>query len=204
MNFYTSVNRYGNNILYRGFENGKRISQKIPYGPTLFIPTTKETGWYNLKNLPVQPVHFDTMREAGDFIKKYDGVDNFPVYGMTNYVTQFIEGRFAVSPEVRKDKVNITSLDIEVHSEDGFPFVEDAEHPVVAITMKSNLSDTYYIWGLKDYDEGMCKVSKRSTISSAKMKSRCCFLGWVIGKTLGTVPTLLLVGTLVCLTFPIS
>ena len=176
MNFYTSVNRYGNNILYRGFENGKRISQKIPYGPTLFIPTTKETGWYNLKNLPVQPVQFDTMREAGDFIKKYDGVDNFPVYGMTNYVTQFIEDRFAVSPEVQKDKVNITSLDIEVHSEDGFPFVEDAAHPVVAITMKSNLSDTYYIWGLKDYDEDLCKVEGVKAIHYIKCKDEISLL----------------------------
>ena len=38
MNFYTSVNRYGNNILYRGFESGKRVEKKIPYMTSLFIP----------------------------------------------------------------------------------------------------------------------------------------------------------------------
>ena len=90
MNFYTSVNRYGNNILFRGVEDGKRTSKKVPYMPTLFIKSDKETGWNNLQNESVLPKTFDTMREATDFVKRYDNVDNFPVYGTTNYVTQFI------------------------------------------------------------------------------------------------------------------
>lgn len=180
MDFYTSVNRYGNNILYRGFRNGKRIEEKIKFNPTLFIPTDKDTGYTNLKGQPVHPVYFDTMREAGDFIKKYDGVDNFPVYGMTNYVTQFITDRFKGSPEVHKDKVNITSLDIEVHSEDGFPFVEEAAHPVVAITMKNNQSDTYYIWGLKDYEEDKCQIEGVEAIHYIKCKDEIdLLLSWL-------------------------
>ena len=158
MNFYTSVNRYGNNILYRGFEDGKRIEKKIPYMPTLFIPSTKETGWFNLQNQPVQPVTLDSMKDARDFIAKYDGVDNFPVYGTTNYVTQYITDRFPGEIKFEREKINVTSIDIEVHSEDGFPFVAEAAHPVTAITMKSNLSDTYYVWGLKDYDPDKCPV----------------------------------------------
>ena len=180
MNFYTSVNRYGNSIMYRGVRNGKRVQEKVKFNPTLFIPTDKDTGYTNLKGNPVQPVNFDTMKEAGDFIKKYDGVDNFPVYGMTNYVTQFITDRFKGSPEVHKDQVNITSLDIEVHSEDGFPFVEEAAHPVVAITMKSNLTDTYYIWGLKDYEEDKCKVDGVEAIHYIKCKDEVgLLLSWL-------------------------
>ena len=158
MNFYTSVNRYGNNILYRGFEDGKRIEKKIPYMPTLFIPSTKETGWFNLQNQPVQPVTLDSMRDARDFIAKYDGVDNFPVYGTTNYVTQYITDRFPGEVKFEREKINVTSIDIEVHSEDGFPFVAEAAHPVTAITMKSNLSNTYYVWGLKEYDPDKCPI----------------------------------------------
>ena len=158
MNFYTSVNRYGNNILYRGFEAGKRIEKKIPYMPTLFIPSTKETGWFNLQNQPVQPVTLDSMKDARDFIAKYDGVDNFPVYGTTNYVTQYITDRFPGEIKFEREKINVTSIDIEVHSEDGFPFVAEAAHPVTAITMKSNLSNTYYVWGLKEYDPDKCPI----------------------------------------------
>ena len=158
MNFYTSVSRYGNNILYRGFEDGKRIDKRIPYMPTLFVPTDKETGWNNLQNQPVQPMTFDTMRDAGDFIKRHEGIDNFPIYGTTNYVNQFVTDRFPNEIKFDRDKVNVTSIDIEVHSEDGFPFVVDAAHPVTAITMKSNQSDTYYVWGLKDYDPEKCPI----------------------------------------------
>ena len=180
MNFYTSVNRYGNNILYRGYEDGKRISKKIPYTPTLFVPTDKETGWNNLQNQPVQPMNFDTMRDAGDFIKKYDKVDNFPIYGTTNYVTQYVTDRFPNEISFDRSKVNVTSLDIEVHSEDGFPFVENAAHPVVAITMKSNLSDTYYVWGLKDYEPNSCPIDGVSAIHYVKAKDEIdLLLSWL-------------------------
>ena len=122
MNFYTSVNRYGNNILYRGFQDGQRIQKKIQYGPTLFHKTDKETGWNNLQNQPVMPKTFDTMREAREWAKQYEGVDNFPIYGTTNYVTQYITDRFPNDIKFEREKVNVVSLDIEVHSEDGFPF----------------------------------------------------------------------------------
>ena len=170
MNFYTSISRYGNNILYRGFEDGERIAKKIPYSPTLFVPTSHETGWTNLQNKPVAPKTFDTMRDAGDFVKKYDGVDNYPIYGMTNYVTQYVTDRFPNEIKFDREKVNVMSLDIEVHSEDGFPFVADAAHPVTAITMKSNQSDTYYVWGLKDYEPDLCPVEGIEAIHYKKCK----------------------------------
>ena len=180
MNFYTSVNRYGNNILYRGFQDGKRIEKKVKYTPTLFIPTDKETGWNNLHKQPVQPVYFDTMREAGDFIKKYDGVENFPVYGTTNYVNQFVTDRFPGEIKFDRSLVNVTSLDIEVHSEDGFPFVAEAAHTVTAITMKSNQNDTYYVWALGDYDEEKCPVEGVNAIHYVKCKDEVdLLLSWL-------------------------
>ena len=182
MNFYTSVNRYGNNILYRGFENGKRISKKIPYKPSLYVPTDKNTGWTNLQNNPVQPVHFDTMRAAADFIKTYDGVDNFPIYGTTNYVNQFVTEKFPNDIKFDRAKINVTSIDIEVYSEDGFPFVADAAHPVTAITMKNNLSDTYYVWGLKEYDADKCPIEGVEAIHYKQCKDEVSllldWLGW--------------------------
>ena len=176
MDFYTSVNRYGNNILYRGFERGKRVSKKISYMPTLFVPTDKETGWTNLQNYPVQPRTFDTMREASDYVKSYDGVDNFPVYGTTNFVNQFVTDRFPNDIKFDREKVNVTSLDIEVHSEDGFPFVADAAHPVTAITMKNNQSDTYYVWGLKEYDADKCPIEGVKAIHYKQCKDEVSLL----------------------------
>ena len=180
MNFYTSVNRYGNNILYRGFQDGQRIKKRIQYGPTLFHNTDKETGWNNLQNQPVMPKTFDTMREAREWAKQYEGVDNFPIYGTTNYVTQYITDRFPNNIKFEREKVNVVSLDIEVHSEDGFPFVADAAHPVVAITHKSNLDDVYHVWGLKDYEENKCKVDGVEAIQYTKCKDEVdLLLSWL-------------------------
>ena len=180
MNFYTSVNRYGNNILYRGVENGERVAKKVPFMPTLFVNSSHETGWFNLQNQPVMPKTFDTMRDARDFMKQYEGVDNFTVYGTTNYVTQFINDRFPEAPKFERDKVNVTTIDIEVASDDGFPFVEQAAHPVISITMKNNIDGIYRVWGLYDYEPDDCEVEGIDAIQYIKCKDEIdLLLSWL-------------------------
>jgi DNA polymerase elongation subunit (family B) len=46
----------------------------------------------------------------------------------------------------------VTSIDIEVASDDGFPEPEFAAHEVISIALKSSIEDTYYIWGMGDFD----------------------------------------------------
>ena len=180
MNFYTSVNRYGNSILYRGIEDGERVAKKVKYMPTLFVNASHETGWYNLQNQPVLPKTFDTMRDAKDFMKQYEGVDNYTVYGTTNYVTQYINDRFPDAPKFDRDKVNVTSIDIEVASDEGFPFVEQAAHPVISITMKNNIDNIYRVWGLYDYNEDDCTVEGVDAIQYIKCKDEIdLLLSWL-------------------------
>ena len=152
MNFYTSVNRYGNNILYRGMENGRKVAKKLPFMPTLYVDTNQDTGWKTLTGRNVLPKSFNTMREASDFVKQYSDVEGFNFYGTNNYVTQFITDKFPNTIEFDRSKINITAIDIEVASDDGFPFVEQAAHPVISIASKNNIDNTYYVWGLGDYD----------------------------------------------------
>tara|TARA_B100000575_G_scaffold294449_1_gene310471 strand:+ start:3004 stop:5517 length:2514 start_codon:yes stop_codon:yes gene_type:complete len=180
MNFYTSINRYGNNILFRGFEDGERVAKKIPFMPTLFINSEYETGWFNLKNEPVLPKTFDSMRDASDFMKQYDTVENFTVYGTNNYVTQFINDRYPDAPRFERDKINVTTIDIEVASDDGFPFVQHAAHPVISITMKNNIDNIYRVWGLYDYDPDSCVVEGIDSIQYIKCKDEIdLLLSWL-------------------------
>ena len=180
MNFYTSVNRYGNSILYRGIEDGERVAKKVKYMPTLFVNASHETGWYNLQNQPVLPKTFDTMRDAKDYMKQYEGVDNKTIYGTTNYVTQYINDRFPDAPKFDRDKVNVTSIDIEVASDEGFPFVEQAAHPVISITMKNNIDNIYRVWGLYDYNEDDCTVEGVDAIQYIKCKDEIdLLLSWL-------------------------
>jgi hypothetical protein len=44
MAFYTSVNRYGNSILYRGYnDNGVAVNDRIKFKPKLYAPVDTES-----------------------------------------------------------------------------------------------------------------------------------------------------------------
>ena len=62
--FYTSVVRYSNYMLYRGYSNGKRIVRKEKFCPKFFVPSKKDTGWKGLDDTPVGVVEMENMREA--------------------------------------------------------------------------------------------------------------------------------------------
>jgi len=152
LKFYTSVHRYGNNILVRGYEDGQRFSYRDSFSPTLFVPAT-DGEWSTLDGQSVSPVSFGDMREAGDFIKQYDAVENFTIYGNTNYAAQYVNEHYPGNIEFNRSKINVCTIDIEVASDDGFPFPDKADKQVISITCKNNIDNTYYVWGLYDYDE---------------------------------------------------
>ena len=151
-NFYTSVVRFGNKLLYRGFENGKEVKRRIPFKPTLFLYGTAEQsdGWTTLYGLPVQPVTFDSMSEAKDFDKRYEHVSNFTIAGNTNYVAQFLGEVFPDKIDYDRSLIKTANIDIEVFSQDGFPTPGAAAYPVTAITMRQDCG-TYWVWGCQDY-----------------------------------------------------
>ena len=136
MEFYTNVNRYGNSLLYRGYDNGKRVARKVTFSPTLYAATQKETGYKSIDGVNLEPRLFDTMRDAKDYLATYKDVNNFQVYGNTNYISQFIYEKFPGVIQFNRDVVNVTTIDIEVASDDGFPFPEEAAHTVISICIK--------------------------------------------------------------------
>src|SRR6056300_198670 len=153
MSFYTSVHRYGNKILFRGYDNkGNRLHKRLSFKPTLFLPSKNKTDWVALDGTQVGPIELESMGEATDFMKKYEDVGNFQVYGNTNYVAQFIANAYPEEMEYKLRYINIGNIDIEVASDDGFPKPEEAAHPVISIAYKNNQNNIYYVWGMGDYD----------------------------------------------------
>ena len=156
MKFYTYVTRYGNNLLYRGYENGSSVTRKIPYRPTLFVESPRATGKFKtLFGKSVEPMQFDSMSEASDFMKQYENVPNFSVHGQTNYVTQFIGDTFPNAMTFDRDLIKVMTIDIEVASDAGFPHPREAAHPVISIAAKTNQSNMYYVWGIGEYDTSL-------------------------------------------------
>ena len=56
MKFYTSVQQVGDNILYRGYEDGNPVQYKESFSPTLFVPCPTESKFKTLDGNNVKPI----------------------------------------------------------------------------------------------------------------------------------------------------
>ena len=88
--FYTNVNTRGDNILYRGYENGKRVEGRIDYRPTLFVSTNKSSKYHTMDGRSVESFQPGSMSDCRDFILRHESVTGFEIYGNTDYIYQFI------------------------------------------------------------------------------------------------------------------
>ena len=131
--YYTNVCVHGNNILFRGVNNGKRVKSKVKYSPTLFLKSNKPSKWNSLFNEPLEPMTFDTIRETRDFVKRYEDVSNFQIFGNTRYEYAFIADTFRGNIDWDISDLSIAFLDIEVGSDNGFPDPYKATEPITAI-----------------------------------------------------------------------
>ena len=149
--FYTNVSRYGNNLLYRGYENGQKVQKRIKYQPTLFVATPKGT-WKSIDVVPCAPVIMDSMREAKNWIATNKDTAGRQIFGNDRYIPAFINDEFPGDIEFNRNQINVTSIDIDVASDEGFPEPGAANYPIISICLKNNIDNTYYVWGLGDYD----------------------------------------------------
>ena len=149
-NFYTSVICVGSNILYRGVRDDRRIKLKIAYKPTLYLPSKKETKFKTLQGESLEPKKFETIREARDFVKRYDEVGNFKIFGNNKYEYAFIADQQKGMVEYDQEKIVIAVIDIEVGSENGFPDPYKANEPITAICLRYMNGDTL-VYGCGEY-----------------------------------------------------
>ena len=149
-NYYTNVAAVGNNICYRGVKDGRRIKLKIAYEPTLFLRSNKTTNFKSLEGVYLEPMKFESMREARDFVKRYDEVQGFEVYGNSSYQYAFIADEQKGMVEWSMEELSIAIIDIEVGSENGFPDPYLANEPVTAIAVRQ-LNGGTAVYGCGDY-----------------------------------------------------
>ena len=150
--FYTNIAQIGNNILYIGKHNGKRVQKKIPYKPKLYVSSRGKnpSKFKSLTGQPLDEIQFDTIKEAKEFTEKYAEVANFSIHGYNKW-------RFTCIADLHKgdvpyvvDDIQVLYIDIETRMpKSGFDtFVTDANEPVTAITIR--VRDKRISLGYKD------------------------------------------------------
>ena len=163
MRFYTNVQMVGDHFLVRGYENGKHFMTREKFYPTLFVPSKKNTQYQTLNGEYVEAVQPGTVRECRDFIKKYDGVEGFNISGNDRYIYQYISETYP-EDELKFDisKIKVTTIDIEVASENGFPDVESAAEEVLLISIQDYNTKQIRTWGLGKFNNQQSNVNYRA------------------------------------------
>ena len=150
-NYYTNIAAVGNNIFYRGVKGGRRVKLKIAYRPTLYLPSSKPTKFKTLDGDFVEPMKFENISEARDFVNRYKEVQNFKIFGNNNYAYTFIADEHKSMIEWDINELSIAVIDIEVGSENGFPDPYLANEPITAICIKY-MNGRTYVYGCGDYN----------------------------------------------------
>jgi DNA polymerase elongation subunit (family B) len=133
--FYTNVAIRGNRILHRGYENGVAFAEEQSFQPTLFVLGKKGSAWHTLDGKSVEPIVFDDIDSAREFVEKYRDVHAYPIYGNTDYLYQFIGDEYKSEINYDMKLMRIAYIDIETESEEGFPNIDTANERINVITL---------------------------------------------------------------------
>ena len=158
MRFYTNITQWGNNLLLREVVNGERINRKVKYSPSLFASVLKETPYKTLEGKYVAPVKHDTIKDAKEWIENYNNQLG-AVYGNTLFPYSYIADEYSNNVDWDIDQILIVTIDIEVECENGFPKPEEANDPLLSITLKNHQNKKIVVWGINDFENSRDDVS---------------------------------------------
>ena len=152
MQFYTNVFPYGNRMLVRGYENGKPFSHKLDYYPTLYVNSKKEDSeWRTLDGAIVDEMKPGLIKDTREFVKRYEEVQGFDIYGNTNYVCQYISDNYDYDVRFDMEQIKVCTIDIETATEYGFPDIKAANEEVLLITVKDLASKQIVTFGSRAF-----------------------------------------------------
>jgi len=152
MRFYTNVQLVGNQFLVRGYDNGKRFTDREEWRPTLFVDSKRKTKYQTLEGKYVEPIQPGYVRDCREFYKKYQDVEGFNIYGNERYIYQYISEKYP-QDEIKFDisKIQLVTLDIETTAEEGFPDVHSCIEELLTITLQDYSTKRIITWGVKPF-----------------------------------------------------
>jgi DNA polymerase elongation subunit (family B) len=139
-------------MLVRGYEDGKYFQIEDDFKPTLYVTSNKKSKYKTLDGLNVEPIQPGKISDCKEFLKKYENVEGFTVYGNDNYKAQYISEKYPEN-EIKFDikKIRLVTIDIEVASENGFPNVFDCAEELLAITLQNYATKNIICFASRPY-----------------------------------------------------
>lgn len=154
MDFYTYAWQYGNKVLVRGIREGEKFIEKHAFTPTLYVRSNEPSKFKGLYGEEIKPVRFKNCTDAKEFLEKYKGIDNYPIYGQTDMTYQYLSTIYPGEIDFDLTKLGIWSIDIETKADSGFPSVENPTDEVLLITVMNNHTKEMFTWGAGEWKPG--------------------------------------------------
>jgi len=152
LQFYTNIAAGSDCLLLREVVDGRRIKRKVPYQPTLFIPSNKKTKWRGTDETVVEPIKFESVAAAREYVRQLEDVSGAKIYGNTDYRYAYLNEEYPTEPvEFNSSQILVFNIDIEVDTTDGFCEAQEAVNQITAITIRNSLDRRFYVWGMGEF-----------------------------------------------------
>lgn len=159
-NFYLNYRQYGNQVLIRGYREGKRFISKEKFKPTLYSLSNNnsDSKYKSLFDENLKPHKFEDINGAKEFVKKYQHVHNFKIFGNTSYHFQWCNEIYPGIVEYDVSLIKTMTLDIETSvgtldasGNTKFPDYFDPMERITLIACKDRVTKKIVTFGCWEY-----------------------------------------------------
>jgi len=154
MDFYTNIFLNKGRIYAKGVKAGKPHKEIYSYSPYLFVPASTETQFKTLDGKYVEKKNFNTMYDARQFIKQYEDVGGFSIYGLSTFQYAFIYDNFQGTINYEPENISVVGIDIEnamTRRVDIATSVTTVPNEITCVTLRKG--NMRYVFGVKDFEE---------------------------------------------------
>ena len=128
---------------------GKNFHNEVPFVPYVYVDD--EDG--NIKSIEGNPVSKKTFKNYNEYYIYQKENPNCKENNLKPEI-QFLAEQYHNIPddEIENPKLKVYSIDIEIHKIGAFPKPQDADAPVVLISIYNQLENKTISFGIKDYN----------------------------------------------------
>jgi DNA polymerase elongation subunit (family B) len=132
-------------------KEGKKVHKKVDPPLYFFVTTPDETEYKSIYGDNVKKLSFTTYSKFRDAKEMYKSANRKVFESDVDVETKYIIENWA-GKEFEQPVHDINYVDIEVHSETGFPHPDQADHPITIITVYSTKNKKFTIFAQKDFN----------------------------------------------------
>lgn len=181
MEFFTNVQQVGNKIWLRYTKDGKDYTQWIDdFQPTLYLRTQEKTGYKTVFNEYLKPIQTESVSNARELIKRYDGVRGFELYGNPNWEYSYLYEQYGSNSKYDPKLIKSAFVDIETkvgENSKGFPYPNSAAEEITLITHLQG--GEYHIFACKDFDIDRHNIIGLNTFKHVYESEDAMLIGYV-------------------------